>query len=104
MPQRRIRARLSWLGEGHTLASAVAPVGFEGFLLSGELAGDDGQFTLPKREGEKVNLLWATPVTAAERVFAGEDDNGGNQLVSRLREAGGDHVFRPRQQVVESQS
>ncbi|WP_158783245.1 suppressor of fused domain protein [Pantoea sp. BAV 3049] len=97
-------ARLSWLGEGHTLESAVAPVGFEGFLLSGELAEQGGQFTLPKREGEKVNLLWATPVTTAEREFAENDDNGGNLLVSRLREAGGNHIFRPRQQVVESQN
>ena len=50
--------------------SSVAPVGFEGFLLSAELGGETGQLPLPRREGERVNLLWTTPVTAAEQAFA----------------------------------
>ena len=95
-------ARLSWIGEGHTLESSVAPVGFEGFILSGALAREAGQFPLPKRDGEKVNLLWASPLTTAEREFAQADDNGGYQLVARLLQYGSGHIFRPRQQVVES--
>ncbi|MFD1802914.1 suppressor of fused domain protein [Mixta tenebrionis] len=94
---------LNWLGEGHILSSSVAPVGFEGFLLSATLGGESGQFTLPKREGERVNLLWATPVTAAEQAFAQQDDAGGMQLVTRLLQYGASHIFRPRQQVVEQQ-
>ncbi|RWR02129.1 hypothetical protein ED28_10895 [[Pantoea] beijingensis] len=94
-------AQISWIGEGHTLESPVAPVGFDGFLLSAELAGDAGQFPLPQREREKVNLLWATPVTTAEREFARMDEKGGYHLVARLLQQGADHVFRPRQQVVE---
>ncbi|WP_034944927.1 suppressor of fused domain protein [Erwinia oleae] len=94
-------ARLSWLGEGHTLESAVAPVGFDGFILSGALAGEAGQLALPKRDGEKVNLLWTTPVTAAEREFAEAGDNGGLRLIEKLREYGAHHIFLPRQQVVE---
>lgn len=97
-------ARLSWLGEGHTLESSVAPVGFEGFLISGELSGEAGQFKLPKRDGEKVNLLWTTPVTTAERELAEAEESGGNQLVERLRQEGCNHVFRPRPQVVDSQN
>lgn len=97
-------ARLSWLGEGHTLESSVAPVGFEGFLISGELSGEAGQFKLPKSDGEKVNLLWTTPVTTAERELAEAEESGGNQLVERLRQEGCNHVFRPRPQVVDSQN
>ncbi|MDN4626510.1 suppressor of fused domain protein [Erwinia sp. DT-104] len=91
-------ARLSWLGEGHTLSSAVAPIGFEGFLLSASL-GDS--FTLPPREGEKVTLLWATPVTAAEQEFVEQEPQGGLQLVERLTEAGCNPVFRARPELVD---
>ena len=91
-------ARLSWLGEGHTLSSAVAPIGFEGFLLSATL-GDS--FTLPPREGEKVTLLWATPVTAAEQEFVEQEPQGGLQLVERLTEAGCNPVFRARPELVD---
>lgn len=94
-------ARLSWVGEGHTLTSAVAPVGFEGFILSGELGGEEGQLMLPKREGDKVNLLWTSPVTAAEREFAEAEEDGGHQLVAKLLAEGCSHIFRPRQQLVE---
>lgn len=91
-------ARLSWLGEGHTLSSAVAPVGFEGFLLS---AGLGDSFTLPKREGEKVTLLWTTPVTAAEQEFVEKEPDGGQILVGRLLDSGNGHIFRARPELVE---
>ena len=95
-------ARLTWIGEGHTLASEVAPVGFESFLLANGLAGENAQLRLPKRDGDRPNLLWATPITEAERLFAQADDRGGQQLLQRLLAQGSDHVFRPRQEVVES--
>lgn len=94
-------ARISWLGEGHTLQSSVAPVGFEGFILSHALAREESRFALPKREGDKVNLLWASPVTTAEREFAEADDKGGLELIDRLLDYGAGHIFRPRQQIVE---
>ena len=93
--------RISWLGEGHTLTSSVVPAGFESFILSGALAGDAGQFVLPKSEGDSVNLLWALPITQQEREFAHAEENGGYQLVARLLQYGMGHIFRPRQQVIE---
>jgi len=95
-------ARLTWIGEGHTLASEVAPVGFESFLLANDLAPEAAQFRLPKRDGDRVNLLWSTPITEAERQFAQADDRGGQQLLQRLLADGNNHVFRPRQEVVET--
>lgn len=94
--------QLSWLGEGHTLTSTVAPVGFEGFILSAGLAGEENAFSLPEREGDRVNLLWATPVTTAEREFVQATEDGGLQLIARLLAHEAQHIFRPRQQVVET--
>ena len=82
----------------------MAPVGFEGFLLSAELGGETGQLPLPRREGERVNLLWTTPVTAAEQAFAMAEEGGGMQLVTLLQQEGASHIFRPRQQVVEQEA
>lgn len=96
-------ARLSWLGEGHTLVSATAPMGFEGFILSSALGRESGQFPLPKRDGEKVNLLWAAPITTPEREFAQAGENGGMELVARLLQYGSGHIFRARQQVVNAE-
>jgi len=93
-------ARLTWLGEGHTLASEVAPVGFESFLLANELATEQAQFKLPKRDGDRPALLWTTPVTEVERLFAQADEHGGQKLRELLTAEGNDHVFRPRQQVI----
>ncbi|PIJ48846.1 Suppressor of fused protein (SUFU) [Erwinia sp. OLTSP20] len=93
--------QIDWLGEGHTLLSDVAPPGFEGFILSATLADEQARFMLPPREGEKVNLLWTVPVTSAERGLVQADDNGGEQLISRLVQAGIGHVFRPRKSVTE---
>jgi hypothetical protein len=79
----------------------VAPVGFESFLLANGLAPEVAQFRLPKRDGDRPNLLWATPITEAERQFAQADDRGGQQLLQRLQAEGNDHIFRPRQEVVD---
>lgn len=97
-------ARLTWLGEGHTLASEVAPVGFESFLLAGALADESAQLALPKRDGERPVLLWSTPITEAERAFAQAHETGGQQLAERLLAVGNTHVFRPRQQVIDSET
>lgn len=97
-------ARLTWIGEGHTLASEVAPVGFESFLLANGLAPEVAQFRLPKRDGDRPNLLWATPITEAERQFAQSAERGGQQLLQRLQAEGNDHIFRPRQEVVDPPS
>lgn len=94
-------SRLSWLGEGHTLESALAPVGFAGFVLSSALAGDAGQLALARRSGDKVNLLWAAPATAPELDFAQRDTDGGQQLVERLLQHDCGHIFRARPQVIE---
>lgn len=94
--------RISWLGEGHTLTSSMAPVGFEGFILSGALGREAGLFPLPRFDDEKVNLLWAAPVTQLEREFSQAEENGGYELVARLLQYGAGHIFRARQQVVEA--
>jgi hypothetical protein len=44
-----------------------------------------------------VNIFWASPVFATERELAQATPNGGHDLVTRLREQGVDHIFRPRQ-------
>lgn len=93
-------SRLSWIGEGHTLGSGMAPVGFEGFLLSGLLAGAGEPLSLLPLEDDKVNLLWAVPVTQLEREFAQSKENGGYELVERLQQQGASHIFRARQQAV----
>lgn len=96
-------ARLTWLGEGHTLASEVAPVGFESYLLANELAPEQAQFPLPRQDGDRPTLLWATPVTEAERQFAQSEAQGGQQLRERLTAGGNTHIFRPREQVVNTE-
>ena len=96
-------ARLTWLGEGHTLASEVAPVGVDSFLLTNALADEAAQVTLSRRDGDRPNLLWATPITEAERQFAQANELGGQQLTELLMAAGNNHIFRPRQQVVDSE-
>ena len=61
------------------------------------------RFTLSRRDGDRPNLLWATPITEAERQFAQANELGGQQLTELLMAAGNNHIFRPRQQVVDSE-
>lgn len=91
---------LSWLGEGHTLLSPVAPLGYEGHVISSGLGDSLGKFELPRCYGDPVNLLWITPIVATEVEFAQSRPNGGNELISLLREAGIGPVFAPRATVV----
>lgn len=92
-------ARLTWIGEGHTLESDVAPLGYEGYILSSSFYPHSAHLTLPQQYGDPVNLFWASPVFTAERQLAHATPNGGHDLVNRLREQGVDHIFRPRQPV-----
>ena len=42
---------LSWLGEGHTLMSPMAPLGFEGHVISSALCGPADKMRLLKCMG-----------------------------------------------------
>lgn len=93
-------AKITWFGEGHTLASAVVPQGYEGYVLSSSFYPDRQRLALPPQYGDPVNIFWASPVFAAERARAQATPNGGHELVNKLREQGVDHIFRPRPPVV----
>jgi hypothetical protein len=90
-------AKITWFGEGHTLESEVAPQGYEGYVLSSSFYPYSEHLNLPKQYGDPVNVFWASPVFEAERLLAHATPNGGHDLVSKLREQGVDHIFRPRQ-------
>ncbi|PKH20948.1 Suppressor of fused protein (SUFU) [Enterobacterales bacterium CwR94] len=91
-----------WLQEGSVLTSELCPVGFEGFALSHELADDKGQIVLPKVEGDRLQLLWSTPITANELHYAATHSEGGKTVIGRLRAQGCSHIFRPRQDVCDA--
>jgi len=88
--------RISWLGEGHTLESAVAPPGYEGYILSHAFYPDHASLVLPTQGEDSVNLYWASPVFTSERQMAHSVPNGGLDLVDKLRFQGVNHIFRPR--------
>jgi hypothetical protein len=92
-------AQLTWIGEGHSLASEVAPPGYEGYLMSSSFYPYSEHLVLPKQYGDPVNIYWATPVFESERELAQSTSQGGSDLVNKLREQGIDHIFRPRQPV-----
>ncbi|WP_411704793.1 suppressor of fused domain protein [Edaphovirga cremea] len=91
--------KLSWLGEGHTLESPMAPQGYEGFVLSSALCSPSSKVDMPTIYDDKVNLYWATPVFTSEREFAHSMPNGGYELVAKLIAQGNNHVFVPREAV-----
>ena len=91
---------LSWLGEGHTLLSPVAPLGYEGHVVSAELGAPLGKLEMPRSYGDPVNLFWISPIVATELEFAQSRPNGGHALVAMLTEAGVQPVFAPRAPVV----
>ncbi|SFM88284.1 hypothetical protein SAMN05216516_101127 [Izhakiella capsodis] len=78
----------------------MAAIRFKGFILSSALACESGQFTLPDREGDNVNLLWAMPITTADREFFSGRGGGRAGLNSRLLHDDVEQVFCPRPQVV----
>ncbi|CNJ22480.1 suppressor of fused domain protein [Yersinia aldovae] len=93
-------SKITWLGEGHTLASEVAPQGYEGYILSTILYADAEHLILPPQQGDPVNLYWASPVFTSEREFAHREPNGGYDLLEKLKLHGVNHIFTPRQAVI----
>ncbi|MFA3778093.1 suppressor of fused domain protein [Yersinia sp. 1652 StPb PI] len=93
-------SKITWLGEGHTLESAVAPKGYEGYILSSALYADADNLTLPLQQGDPVNMYWVSPVFTSEREFAHSVPNGGYDLLKKLQQQGINHVFTPRQPVI----
>ncbi|MEG3134503.1 suppressor of fused domain protein [Rouxiella sp. T17] len=91
---------LSWLGEAHTLLSPVAPLGYEGHIVSAKLGEPLGKIDLPQTYGDPVNLFWITPIFASEIEFAQGRPNGGHELVALLIESGLQPVFAPRSPVI----
>ena len=91
---------LSWLGEGHTLMSPMAPLGFEGHVISSALCGPADKMRLPKIYGDPVNLFWVSPVFTSELEFAQARPNGGFELVAAMIKNDIGYVFAPRSAVV----
>lgn len=93
--------QLSWLGEGHRIASPVAPQGFDGFIFSRSHESLVPVPELPAQQDDQVSLLWAIPLTQTEREFAEQNEQGDTQLLNLLKQQGHGPVFRPRASVVE---
>jgi hypothetical protein len=91
---------LSWLGEGHTLISPMAPLGYEGHVVSSALCSPSSKMTLPDSYGDPVNQFWISPIFTGEREFALSRPNGGYDLVAAMIEHGARHVFAPRSPVM----
>ncbi|CNL01773.1 Suppressor of fused protein (SUFU) [Yersinia pseudotuberculosis] len=92
--------KITWLGEGHTLESAVAPQGYEGYILSSALYADADHLTLPPQQDDPVNIYWASPIFTRERELAHSVPNGGSDLLKKLQQQGVNHIFSPRQAVI----
>ncbi|MEO3944427.1 suppressor of fused domain protein [Gorillibacterium sp. CAU 1737] len=72
---------LTWLGHGHTLSCAEVPGFPYVLLLNGTLAVGTPSPELPELDGERVNVLWAIPITEAEYQVATEQ---GSEELLRL--------------------
>ncbi|AKF39008.1 TPA: suppressor of fused domain protein [Yersinia enterocolitica] len=92
--------KITWLGEGHTLESEVAPQGYEGYILSSKLYDNADSLILPLQQDDPVNIYWASPVFASEREFAHSAPNGGYDLLKKLQQQGVNHIFSPRESVI----
>ena len=93
-------SKITWLGEGHTLESSVAPQGYEGYILSSELYADADSLILPHQQDDPVNIYWASPVFASEREAAHAVPNGGYDLLKKLQKKGVNHIFTPRESII----
>jgi hypothetical protein len=89
---------ISWLGEGHTIASSKFPAPFDSIVLSAALYNGEG-ITLPEMHGDKVNFYWASPVTLAEREFALSKPNGGYELLEKMIGEDITHVVKKRKEI-----
>ncbi|WP_158559244.1 suppressor of fused domain protein [Deminuibacter soli] len=89
---------LSWLGEGHTIHSASVPAPFESFILSSALESGI-ELTMPAMYEDKINLYWASPITAEEREFAHREPNGGYTLLEKMIEQDITQVVKKRESI-----
>jgi hypothetical protein len=86
-----------WLGPQHTIPCDSFPgTGFETILLCRTFPGAP-EVVLPGFWNDPVHLLWAIPITVAERDFA--VNTGSAELVQLLVAAGVGGVFRMRKSV-----
>jgi hypothetical protein len=76
----------TWLGEGHTIPFDALPGGPYSAVLLQRSPQGAAAAQLPSFRGDPVNLLWMTPITAAERKFA--EEHGSRSLAGRLAAAG----------------
>lgn len=86
--------KITWLGEGHTLESAVAPQGYEGYILSSALYADADHLTLPL--SRTIRSIYIGPVLflpASE--LAHSVPNGGSDLLKNYSSKGL-IIFSPR--------
>jgi hypothetical protein len=92
----------TFLGHGHTLpcdslASDPKFALFDSVLLTEKTTGAP-QFDIPRIDGERVALLWAVPITEAERELAEQENS--DTLASRFRDQNQLHVIESRKPVV----
>ena len=77
----------TWLGHGHTVQCEPCPVGgggdekFAAMVLLNEPTGAP-KIAMPAYRGDPANLLWMTPITAAEWNVAQEQGSG--EVIKRL--------------------
>jgi hypothetical protein len=95
-------AHLTFLSDGHTipcdvLANARTKTKF-GFVLLQKAPPGVPPISFDAIRGDRVDLLWMVPITAAERSFA--EEKGSSELTARLYAAGAGGVFRERDDVV----
>ena len=94
----------TWLGPAHTVQCEPCPVGggggdekFAAMLLLNEPPGAP-KISVPAYRGDPVNLLWMTPITAAEWNVAQEQGSG--EVIKRLVAKGPVWPHRERASVV----
>ncbi|WP_143307660.1 suppressor of fused domain protein [Chitinophaga vietnamensis] len=90
---------ITWLGEGHTIASSALPKGYESLILSAAIYNGP-VIDMPEMYGDKVNLYWGSPLTFEEREFAHSRPNGGYELLELMINKGITHIVKRRGAVV----
>jgi hypothetical protein len=86
----------TWLGEGHTIPCDQLPEPFKAVVLT-EKPRSAPRLALPEAWGEPVSVLWAIPITAAERAFA--ERRGSQALLERLWASGVTWSYRQRAEI-----
>jgi hypothetical protein len=90
------------LGPGHTLDCDALPKGASGAEFTAVIFAEDPpgapRIAFPDYEGDAVHVLWALPITAAERELA--RTKGSKALLDRLLAREGAWIHRDRAPVV----